>query len=51
MEKFGEIITAVMLISVMIYEIFGPIFAKIAITKAGEINGLDRINAYQNSPV
>ena len=29
--------------SVLIYEVSGPIFAKIAIKKAGEINGLDKI--------
>lgn len=37
-----EIIT-VILFSVLVFEISGPILAKISITKAGEVNGLDRI--------
>ena len=39
-----EIIT-VILFSVLVFEISGPILAKIAITRAGEVNGLDRVNA------
>lgn len=38
----SEIIT-VILFSVLVFEILGPILAKIAITKAGEVNGLDRL--------
>ena len=30
--------------SILIYETLGPVFAKIAISKAGEINGLDKFN-------
>ena len=37
-----EIIT-VILFSVLVFEISGPILAKISITKAGEVNGLDAI--------
>ena len=38
----SEIIT-VILFSVLVFEISGPILAKISITKAGEVGGLDRI--------
>jgi hypothetical protein len=37
--------------SVLVYEVSGPIFAKIAISKAGEIGGMDRAEAdLQASP-
>lgn len=42
-----EIIT-VILFSVLVFEISGPILAKISITKAGEVNGLDRIKEFDN---
>lgn len=42
-----EIIT-VILFSVLVFEISGPILAKISITKAGEVNGLDRIKELDN---
>jgi hypothetical protein len=35
--------------SVLIYETTGPIFSKIAIQKAGEVNGLDNILLEQES--
>lgn len=38
-----KIITIIMF-SVLIYETTGPLFAKIAITKAGEVNGLDKMD-------
>lgn len=41
-EHSASIIT-VILFSVLVFEILGPILAKVSITKAGEINGLDRI--------
>ena len=31
------------MLSILFYETSGPIFAKIAISKAGEINGLDKL--------
>lgn len=36
-------ITTIIMFSVLIYETTGPIFAKIALSKAGEVNGLDRL--------
>lgn len=39
---YPEISTIIML-SILVYETFGPLFAKFAIQKAGEIGGLDRL--------
>lgn len=36
-------ISAIILLSILVYETFGPLFAKYAISKAGEINGLDAL--------
>lgn len=36
-------ITTIIMFSVLFYETTGPIFAKIALSKAGEVNGLDRL--------
>lgn len=41
-------IITVILFSVLVFEISGPILAKISITKAGEVNGLDRIKEIDN---
>lgn len=43
LPQFSEAIVTVILFSVLVYEVSGPIFAKIAIDKAGEANGLDKI--------
>ncbi len=43
LPQYSAAITTVILFSVLIYEVSGPIFAKIAIDKAGEINGLDKV--------
>jgi len=46
-------IVTIIMFSVLIYETMGPIFAKIAISKAGEVNGIDRLNEpviNQNEP-
>ena len=40
LPQFSESIITVILFSVLVFEIMGPIFAKIAITKAGEVNGV-----------
>ena len=40
LPQFSESIITVILFSVLVYEIMGPIFAKIAITKAGEVDGV-----------
>ncbi len=42
LPQFSESIITVILFSVLIYEIAGPILAKIAIQKAGEENGAVR---------
>lgn len=40
--EFAVEISTIIMFSVLIYEVTGPIFAKLAIQKAGEINGLDQ---------
>ena len=40
LPQFSESIITVILFSVLVFEIMGPIFAKIAITKAGEVDGV-----------
>lgn len=47
LPQFSEAITTVILFSVLVYETSGPILAKIAIQKAGEINGAEK--ATQNN--
>lgn len=42
LPQYAVAITTIIMFSVLIYEVSGPIFAKIAITKAGEVGGLDR---------
>lgn len=41
-EEYSIPITTIIMFSILIYEVSGPIFAKIAISNAGEINGMDR---------
>lgn len=48
LPQFSVGITTVILFSVFVYEISGPILAKIAIEKAGEVNGLQRAKAATN---
>lgn len=43
LPQYAVAITTIIMFSVLIYETTGPIFAKIAIHQAGEINGLDKI--------
>jgi len=38
---YAVAITTIIMFSVLIYETSGPIFAKLAIKGAGEINGMD----------
>ena len=42
LPEFSTAISTIIMFSVLIYEVSGPIFAKIAIEKAGEINGIDK---------
>ena len=45
LPQFSESIITVILFSVLVYEIAGPILAKIAIQKSGEENGaLKKVN-------
>lgn len=41
-------ISTIIMLSVLVYETFGPVFAKIAITKAGEVGGLDRLSEFSS---
>jgi len=41
LPQLSDSIITVILFSVLIYEILGPILAKIAITKAGEVDGMN----------
>ncbi len=44
MMDFYPLISTIIMLSILVYETTGPIFAKIAISKAGEIHGLDRLD-------
>ena len=44
LPQYAPAVTTIIMFSVMIYEILGPICAKIAIQKAGEIGGMDKVN-------
>lgn len=44
MKPFYPTISTIIMLSILVYETFGPVFAKFAITKAGEVNGLDRLD-------
>ena len=47
LPEYAVAITTIIMFSVLVYEVSGPIFAKIAIQKAGEINGMDRARKEQ----
>lgn len=49
LPQYATAITTIIMFSVLIYETTGPIFSKIAIQKAGEVNGLDNILLEQES--
>lgn len=42
LPEYSVAIVTIIMFSVLVYEVSGPIFAKIAIDKAGEIGGMDR---------
>lgn len=44
MKPFYPTISTIIMLSILVYETFGPVFAKYSITKAGEVNGLDRLD-------
>lgn len=41
-EEYATMIATIIMFGVLVYEITGPIFSKYAISKAGEINGMDK---------
>ena len=43
LPQYAVELTTIIMASVLVYETFGPIFAKISISKAGEINALPEI--------
>ena len=43
LPQYATMITTIIMFSVLVYETSGPIFAKIAISKSKEVNGLDRM--------
>lgn len=43
LPQYAVPITTIIMFSILIYEVSGPIFAKMAITKAGEIDGLSKL--------
>ena len=51
MPAFYQWMATIIMLSIMVYETSGPIFAKFAISKAGEINGLDRLQELSNVEV
>lgn len=42
---YATAISTIIMFSVLIYEVTGPVFAKLAIHRAGEINGLDKVKS------
>lgn len=45
LPQFSDSIVTVILFSVLVFEILGPVLAKIAITKAGEVDGMNKKKA------
>jgi|SRR5690554_5260640 len=46
LPEYATVITTIIMFNILIYETTGPIFAKIAISKSGEINGIDNYLGY-----
>ncbi len=44
MTQFYPVIAAVIMLSILVYETMGPIFAKFSLTKSNELYGLDRLD-------
>ncbi|NLO09992.1 MAG: cation:proton antiporter [Clostridiales bacterium] len=47
LHEYAAAISTIIMFSVLIYEVTGPIFAKLAIQRAGEINGLNKVEKKQ----
>jgi len=48
MKTFYPVIAAIIMLSILVYETFGPVFAKFALQKSGEIYGQDRLEQYSS---
>lgn len=48
MKTMYPLISTIIMLSILVYETSGPIFAKIAISKSNEINGLDKLQELSN---
>lgn len=48
MKTFYPIIATIIMLSILVYETFGPIFAKFSLQKAGELYGQDKLEAMSN---
>ena len=44
MTQLYPVISAVIMLSVLVYETMGPVFAKYSLTKSDELYGLDKLN-------
>ena len=49
--EYAPAITTIVMFGVLVYEVLGPIAAKMAIAKAGEINGRESAHDKQNIPI
>lgn len=48
LPEYAVAISSIIMFSVLVYEVTGPIFAKIAIQKAGEIDGIKKLEPKRN---
>lgn len=48
MKSFYPSISTIIMLSILVYETFGPIFAKFSLEKSGEIYGQDRLEELSN---
>ena len=44
MTQLYPVVAAVIMLSVLVYETMGPVFAKYSLTKSDELYGLDKLN-------
>lgn len=48
MSSFYPVIATIIMMSILVYETLGPVFAKISLQKSGEIYGQDRLELLSN---
>lgn len=48
MKTFYPVIATIIMLSILVYETFGPIFAKFSLEKAGELYGQDKLEQYSS---